>query len=105
MNANYPKNQMQDSEEKLVRNAMGECEIRLQDMTSHYLGEYQQNVVIFPHKISPSMEKRPMALRTLNTSGERAEKWEMGKIPGNHGRAWRAATKRHKLQVETLLEG
>lgn len=50
MNANYPKKQIQDSKEKLVRNAMGECEIRLQVMTSHYLGEYQQNVIIPPAK-------------------------------------------------------
>lgn len=54
MNINYPKKQMQDSEEKLVRNAKAECEVRLQVVTSRYLGEYQ-------HWVCPP--KRPLPWR------------------------------------------
>lgn len=52
MNVNYPKKQMQNSEENLVRNAMGEREVRLQVIiASRYLGEYQHLVCPPKHRL------------------------------------------------------
>lgn len=68
---------MQDSEEKLVRNAMGEEEVRLRITASHYLGALGTSPQNFPF----NEEK---ALRTLNISAVHSK---VGNIPGNHSRA------------------
>lgn len=73
MNINYPKKHMQSSEEKLVRTAMGEHEVRLQAITSH---SWENSSTWYIPQNIPFMEKAPVTLRMLEISGGYTKKWK-----------------------------
>lgn len=66
MNINYPKKHVEGSEEKPVRTAMGEYEVRLHAITSH---SWENSSTWYIPQSIPSMEKTPMKLRMLKISG------------------------------------